>query len=148
MKILNYITVIILLVLNSVVFFNGCTHKEPQKKLQEESTQIIKDVSLGEFQALIKKYENNENAVLLDVRRPEEFADEHIKNAENLDYYSDIFEENLAKLDKNKIYLVYCRSGNRSGKTLKIMQEMNFIQAYNLLGGIIEWKARKLPLVK
>jgi len=82
------------------------------------------------------------------VRTPEEFADGHIENAINLDYYSETFGDELNKLDKNKTYLVYCRSGRRSRNALDIMEELNFREAYNMSGGIIEWKAEGLPTTK
>ena len=91
---------------------------------------------------------NNPDFVIIDVRTPEEFAEGHIENVINLDYYSETFRDELNKLDKNKMYLIYCRSGNRSGKALNIMEELNFREVYNMSGGIIEWKAKELPITK
>mgnify|MGYP001152136798 CR=1 FL=1 len=54
------------------------------------------------------------NFVIIDVRTPEEYVNGHIENAINLDYYSITFEDGLNKLNKNKTYLIYCRSGRRS----------------------------------
>ncbi|GAG42700.1 unnamed protein product, partial [marine sediment metagenome] len=61
---------------------------------------------------------DNPNFVILDVRTPEEFLSEYIENSVNLDYYSDTFRNNLDKLDKNKMHLIYCRSGRRSENAL------------------------------
>ena len=44
-----------------------------------------------------------------------------------------------AKLDKNKKYLLYCHSGNRSGQALKIFRQLGFAEAYDLDGGISNW---------
>jgi len=54
----------------------------------------------------------------------------------------------LNNLDKNKTYLIYCRSGARSGSALDIMAELNFREVYNILGGINQWKAEGFPTVK
>lgn len=114
----------------------------------EEKTvvQIIKDISVQEAYDLIKENKDKQSFVIIDVRTPEEFANEYIENAVNLDYYSEKFRDELNKLDKEKTYLIYCRSGNRSGKALSIMEELAFREVYNILGGIIQWKAEGYPL--
>ena len=50
------------------------------------------------------------------------------------------FIQELKKLDKNKSYYVYCRTGSRSANTCVLMKEMGFSKTYNLLGGITEWE--------
>jgi rhodanese-related sulfurtransferase len=109
--------------------------------------QIIEDITPQEAFTLIQDNQNNPDFVIIDVRTPEEFAEEHIENAINMDYYSETFRDELNNLDKNKTYLVYCRSGKRSGNALDIMKELNFREAYNI-GGITEWKAAGLPTTK
>jgi len=110
--------------------------------------QIIEDITPQEAFTLIQNNKNNPDFVIIDVRTPEEFADGHIENAINLDYNSETFRDELNKLDKNKTYLIYCRSGSRSGSALNIMKELNFREVYNMLGGIIDWKAAGLPTTK
>ncbi len=110
--------------------------------------QIIEDITPQEAFTLIQNNQNNPDFVIIDVRTPEEFASEYIENALNIDYYSETFQDELNKLDKNKTYLVYCRSGSRSGNALTIMKELNFREAYNILGGIIRWDAEGLPTTK
>lgn len=73
--------------------------------------------------------------VILDVRTPEETAEGMIEGAEQLDYNADNFEAEIEKLDKEKTYLVYCRSGNRSGKACALMAEKGFKNLYNMKGG-------------
>lgn len=114
----------------------------------ETQTQIIENITPEETYILIQGNEDNLNFVILDVRTPEEFLGEHIENAVNLDYYSDTFRNDLDKLDKNKTYLIYCRSGSRSEKALNIMKELNFKEVYNMSGGIIKWKSEGLPTTK
>ena len=111
-------------------------------------TQVIKDISPQEASILIENNRNNPFFVIIDVRTPSEFADGHIANAVNIDFYSETFRDDLNKLVKNKVYLVYCQSGNRSGKARDVMKEFGFPEVYNMSGGIIGWKAEGLPLAK
>jgi len=115
---------------------------------KEKSTRVKENITPQEAFTLIQNNKSNPDFVIIDVRTLEEFADGHIENAANLDYYSETFQDELDKRDKNKTYFIYCRSGNRSGKALKIMEELNFREVYNMSGGIIEWKAEGLPTTK
>lgn len=81
------------------------------------------------------------NAVVLDVRTEDEFDQGIIPNATNIDIYKGQgFIYKLEELDKSKTYYVYCRSGARSGQACKIMNELGFEKAYNLVGGILAWE--------
>lgn len=84
--------------------------------------------------------ENSSDLIVLDVRTPEEINEGKIvSTALELDFYDDAFETKLDQLDKNKNYLVYCRSGGRSGKTVSKMKKKGFKSAHNLLGGYSAW---------
>lgn len=88
-----------------------------------------------------EQLENDDNAVILDVRTEAEIADGMIPNALHIDIYrGQDFVLEIEKLDRNKNYYVYCRSGNRSGQACKIMNQLGFENAYNLLGGMLEWE--------
>ncbi len=121
---------------------------EIEPPTQETPTQIIKDITPQEAFTLIQENQNNPDFVIIDVRTPEEFADGHIENAVNIDFYAETFRDELNKLDKDKTYFIYCRSGNRSGSALDIMAELNFREVYNLSGGITAWGREGLPTVK
>ena len=126
------------------LLISGCINQEnigPQ-------TQIIEDVTLEEAYALLVDKLGNPNFVIIDVRTPEEYASGHIEKAINLDYYSETFADELDKLDKDKTYLIYCRSANRSGKALDMMAELGFAEVYNMLGGMVQWERTGLPTVK
>ncbi len=69
-----------------------------------------------------------------------------IPGAINIDYYAADFREQLARLDSNKPYVIYCRTGNRSDSAASIMKELGFTEVYNLPGGFIEWKAHGYPV--
>jgi len=81
------------------------------------------------------------NAVILDVRTEDEFNEGIIPGAINLDIYKGQgFIYALEELDKSKNYYVYCRSGGRSGQACSIMNQLGYENAYNLLGGIMNWE--------
>lgn len=128
-----------------VLLMSGCIQTENNIAQLETQIQIIENITPEEAYILIQENKDNLNFIILDVRTPEEFLDEYIENAVNLDYYSDNFRNDLDKLDKNKTYLIYCRSGRRSENALNVMKELDFREAYNMLSGIIKWKSEKLP---
>ncbi|WP_224483514.1 rhodanese-like domain-containing protein [Robertkochia aurantiaca] len=87
------------------------------------------------------RLEEDNNAVVLDVRTDEEFEEGYIPGALQIDIYKGQgFLDEVEKLDKSKNYYVYCRSGNRSGQACKLMKQMGFENAYNLKGGMMEWE--------
>ena len=86
--------------------------------------------------------------VLLDVRTPGEYRSERIDGAVLVDYNSGNFRSELRALDREKTYLVYCRTGNRSNGALKVMREEGFRNLYHLEGGIVKWKEAGLPTQK
>ncbi len=83
----------------------------------------------------------HKDAVVLDVRTQEEYDEKHIPNAELLDINdARRFMEGLEQMDKSKAYFIYCRSGARSARACAVMQQYGFSLAFNLLGGILDWK--------
>jgi rhodanese-related sulfurtransferase len=88
----------------------------------------------------VSQFEADTNSVLLDVRTEAECNDGIIPNAINIDIYEgQAFIDKLEALDKSKNYYVYCRSGARSAKACEVMNDLGFENAYNLLGGFLEW---------
>lgn len=86
--------------------------------------------------------------LVLDIRTPDEFAEGHIEGAQNVDFLGGKFAEEIAKLDKSKNYLVHCRSGGRSGKSLETFKKLGFKSIKHLDGGIADWIKAKYPVVK
>ena len=76
----------------------------------------------------------------MDVRTPQEYAQGHLPGAVNVDVSSPDFAAQIATLDPNAPYAVYCRSGNRSGVAVATMAEQGFTGAYHLGGGIGAWQ--------
>ena len=107
------------------------------------SSSSATDLSVTEFSSKIAE----SGVVTLDVRTPGEFAEGYIEGARLINFQSGNFENEIATLDKNATYAVYCRSGNRSGQAVKVMHDAGFHNVYNLNGGVIDWANAGLPLV-
>ena len=86
--------------------------------------------------SFVETYQKTTGAVLLDVRTPAEFAVGHIAQAINVDFENPTFSTEVMKLDKEKEYFVYCRSGNRSGQAITIMKQNGFTHISELAGGV------------
>ncbi len=63
-----------------------------------------------------------------------------------IDYHTDNFKNEIDKLNKNKTYLIYCWTGRCTDLTLDIMEELGFIEVYNMLGEITQWQAKEYPI--
>lgn len=100
------------------------------------------DVDTKQAEELINENLDNSDFILIDVRSPQEYNDGYIKNAININYYDSDFSEQLDKLDKDKTYLIYCRSGNRSRRALEKMQDLKFKKVYHLKNGYSSWVNR------
>lgn len=106
----------------------------------------VDNITPAEACTLLNKQTENTDFVVLDVRTPEEFNQGHLPGAILLDYKSPQFEQELAKLDRNKTYLVYCRAGNRSIKAVEKMRELGFKHIAHMQTGIEGWnKAKEQP---
>jgi len=89
--------------------------------------------------------ENDSDALILDVRTPEEFEAFRIPNSVNIDFYNpEIFMQEIGKLAKDKSYYIYCRTGVRSANSCHLMKELGFAKTYNLIGGIVDWKGETI----
>lgn len=105
---------------------------------------LTRDVKAAQFDQL----RASTNAVILDVRTAEEFAEEHLSEAILLDYLSSDFSEKVAKLDKSKLYLVHCAVGGRSARACTKMEALGFTNLVNLEGGLNGWKEAGKPVTK
>lgn len=89
---------------------------------------------------------NKEDALMLDVREPEEFAKRHVLNAKNLPLRG--LADKLGELSrhKDKPVIVHCETGNRSGAAAAVLRKGGFTRVYNLSGGIKAWSEAGLPM--
>ena len=98
-----------------------------------------KSVSADAAKELIAQKSHDGDFCILDVRTEKEFLSGAIEGAINLDFYASDFSQELDKLDKNKTYLIYCRSGSRSKSGLAIMKQLGFGYVYELDSRIISF---------
>lgn len=100
-------------------------------------------VSVETFEKMSKK---KKKTVILDVRIPQEVAEGHLAGAKNIDVQDELFQQNIEQLDKNKTYLLYCRSGKRTAVAGAKMKAAGFKKVYMLDGGITSWKEKGKPV--
>ena len=85
----------------------------------------------------------DDNAVIIDVRTPEEYEEVRIPNSKLINVQEpQSFVDEIEKLDKSKSYYVYCKAGSRSMMACNIMAQMGFSKLANLDGGITEWHGK------
>jgi len=111
---------------------------------QGSKESVIKSIEPKELNLVLK----SNTVQLVDVRTPNEFKSGHLNNALNINYYDQDFSQQISKLDKSKPIYVYCRSGVRSKYSSEILKKLGFKNIYNLKGGILNWNANNLPLIK
>lgn len=92
-----------------------------------------------------EKISENKEAVVVDVRTPEEFSKGHLPNAINIDINGAEFGSNIDKIAKENPVFVYCLSGGRSATAASQMRSNGFKEVFELDGGIMKWRAANLP---
>jgi thioredoxin 1 len=85
---------------------------------------------------------------LIDVRTPGEFSGGRLDGALNLDWNGAEFNNQAETLDKNIPVFIYCLSGGRSAAAADYLRDEGFQNVYELSGGIMKWRAEKLPEVQ
>lgn len=90
--------------------------------------------------AELTQLKNEKKAVVIDVRTPAEWQQGVIAGADLfIDYNGANFKQEIAKLDKSKTYIIYCRSGGRSAGASQVMSDAGFKNVINMQGGISSW---------
>lgn len=98
----------------------------------------MKNIDQKQLQELLAQ---DDNALLLDVRTPAEWADGIIPKAEKADVMNtNGFMAQISNLDETKNVYVYCRSGQRSQVACGLLEKSGFKNTFNLLGGIMAWQ--------
>ena len=106
---------------------------------------IFMNLSALQCDSLIQANVDNPNFVILDVRTPNEYNPQHLEGAIMRNFFDADFIEQLDQLNKQKTYLIHCKSGSRSGNAFNSMQTMDFVEVYNMIGGINAWNSNSLP---
>ena len=115
---------------------SGDTQEAAQGNVTDESQRTLEpDV----FAKAIKK----SDAVVIDVRMPQEFEQGHIENAVNINFFDPEFKYKLLDLDRNKKYYLYCKNETRSYRAMKFMEDNGFKNVYLLKGGYEAWEKTK-----
>jgi rhodanese-related sulfurtransferase len=126
------------LVLALAVLVTACSSGSDTETIElvspEQAAQVIEDDPAG--------------LVILDIRTPEEYDEARIDGAVNIDYYDTDFVDQLDTLDKDRPYVMYCRSGNRSSDAITTMKDLGFSEVYEIDGGIVNWAESGYPIVE
>ena len=125
----------------SAIIILGCNAQQASN----DQAPAVKNMDSEEVSKLL---ENNSDIIIVDVRTPGEFEAGHIKGAKNINISDSEFHAQIEKLDRDSTYLVYCRTGNRSGRAIKLMEQLKFKSIYHLQHGITEWIGEGKPVEK
>ena len=90
------------------------------------------DITLDE----LKQFQN-EGAIVIDVRSPQEYREGHIDGAISIPEYEIKKKIENMVLDKDKNIVVYCSSGGRSKKAQKVLKKLGYQNVYNLYEGYL-----------
>ncbi len=90
----------------------------------------------------------NRGALVIDVRKPEEFAAGHIVNARNVTLDKLQQGDDAVKKQKDKILLTVCDSGTTAARAADLLRRAGYANVFNLRGGLSSWRSENLPLVK
>lgn len=117
-------------ILLSALFLTGCGGTSSDK------TNTYRSISMDEAVVMM---EEEQGYIILDVRRPDEFAEGHIPNAINVANESIGTDEIEQLPDKDQLILVYCRSGRRSKEAAQKLVKLGYTNIVEF-GGILDWK--------
>lgn len=96
----------------------------------------MKEITAQEVQ---QRLENGEKLNLIDVREVDEVQAGHIPGITNIPL--GLLEFRTVELDKNKPYIMICRSGGRSGQATQYLQSQGY-NATNMRGGMLSWEGK------
>jgi len=112
---------------------------------QTPNTAVITNVSAEQFDNMIK---TDKTATIIDLRTDKELEKGFITGAIQIDYLGKTFDNQIAALDKNKTYYIYCQSGGRSSDAAQYMEKQGFKKVVNLEKGFSDWKSKGFPVDK
>lgn len=134
-KVLGIVSILIL----SLGFIAGCSSKNKVSNTiqQSEETKGYENIDGKQTEKLLN---SDKDVLIIDVRSEYEYEKGHLLNAINLPYDDDFKSELNEIIDyKDKIVLVYCRSGNRSEKAAVKLVDNGFKNVKNVTYGVDEY---------
>lgn len=87
---------------------------------------------------------DSREAVMIDVRERDEWRAGHVKGARHIPLGD--LGARLGEIPRDREVLLFCRSGNRSGRATQFLRAQGYSQARNVEGGIIAWTGRGFPV--
>ena len=118
----------IILLVSALLLLSGCV-------AEVKKADTYRQITMGEAVAIMQE---ESGYIILDVRRPDEFAEKHIPGAVNIPNETIGTDEIPALPDKDQLILVYCRSGNRSKQASEKLVALGYTNVVEF-GGIIDW---------
>jgi rhodanese-related sulfurtransferase len=125
--------ILLRLLFGLLLLMSSCTPTE-KKEVSKNKVVALKP---DDFKSTLA---SKPDAVLVDVRTPDEYSEGIIDGAINIDFKDPSFGEKINALDKSKPYFLYCLSGKRSGDAAIQMDSAGFTSIYTLKGGFKDWK--------
>ncbi len=135
------------IILASFIFIGRGSDKVPYI-IPLQGDQIVKELASNESFEMLTKNIDNPDFSVIDLRSKNEFKKERIFNAFVINFHTKSFKEEILSLDKNKTYLIYCKTGRYAKITSEIMKENGFLRVYNIQGGIDLWKKLGYSIIK
>lgn len=90
----------------------------------------------------------NQGALVLDIRKAEEYAQGHVNGARHLPSDKILTAGETFKRFKEKPVVVYCDSGSLAAAAVRQLTEQGFTKAFTLRGGFAGWRGENLPVTK
>ncbi|MBT9547587.1 MAG: rhodanese-like domain-containing protein [Candidatus Sericytochromatia bacterium] len=103
---------------------------------------LVENLNVEAVYALYK--DQPDDLVLLDVRQPDEWREGVIPGSVKISLGA--LNSHLQTLEKDKYYILVCRSGNRSGTAAQMMESAGFKRLANFQGGMLAWNSHRYPI--
>lgn len=133
----------LLIALCGIMLITACQNSAQPPVADGDTPTNLRNVSVAEAADLLQ---DNDNAIVLDVRSVGEYESGHIEGALNVSFHEDDFEATLSRLDKDAHYVLTCESGGRSAKTLRKLKKLGFASVAHMDAGMAGWRRAGLPV--
>jgi rhodanese-related sulfurtransferase len=138
----NFKTAYATFLLTMTLLLLSCT---PGEQSQAQEVGELKNISAGKLSEKLQQQDND--LVLLDTRSSSEYESGHLADARFVNFQTFSLDE-VADIPKDAKIVVYCHSGGRSARVGNQLVKAGYQHVENLEGGIVSWKASKLPVVQ